>query len=389
MSRSPLFGRRIHIAGAIDKDAGLATAEAVDSARRLLQQLVPLLMSKGATFVLPVDAEPTRAADGKPICFDWLVWEAIASNLTRRPGSAHNPLAVAIQHHKSENQVPPQFQTLWDSLRNSDLVAIRNASFWNMGAKRMEVAAEWGDILLTIGGSDGVLFLANLYHGAGKPVIPLPDPLCAADNGSRKLFAMGQHPASAANFFRTGEHSGLPPDGWLNRLHSPRATPEQRAATLIDLLESLKKPTAFAVRLLNPKLPDYKVVDDFFTGVVKPVIEDELGYCLEVVDGKQHVEHPHIDQEIFAKLARARLVVADLTGERPNCFLETGIALGRQVSTIITCMDGGKTHFDLSTVSTHFWKKTGTLDARRREFREHVESVRDRPAIVPADPLIA
>ena len=140
---------------------------------------------------------------------------------------------------------------------------------------------------------------------------------------------------------------------------------------------------------MNPELPEYQVVDDFFSGVVKPVVEDELGYCLEVVDGKQHVEHPHIDQEIFAKLARARLVIADLTGERPNCFLEAGIALGRQVSSIITCIDGGKTHFDLSTVSTHFWKAAGTLDERRREFRAHVEAVRDRPAIVPADPLIS
>ena len=42
-----------------------------------------------------------------------------------------------------------------------------------MASKRMEAQARWGDILIAIGGGEGVLFLANLYHDAGKPVIPV------------------------------------------------------------------------------------------------------------------------------------------------------------------------------------------------------------------------
>ena len=37
----------------------------------------------------------------------------------------------------------------------------------------METQARYGDILVTLGGTEGVLYLANLYHGAGKPVVPL------------------------------------------------------------------------------------------------------------------------------------------------------------------------------------------------------------------------
>lgn len=388
MSRSPLFGRRIHIAGSVDKDPAVATADAVNNARELLKVLIPELLARGATFVIPVDDEKVHP-DGRQICFEWLVWEELAANLHRRPANAHNPLAIAIQHHKTEGQIPAKYQLLWDKLRGSDLVEIKNAWFWNMGAKRLELAAQWGDVLLTVGGADGVMFMADLYHQAGKPVIPLPDLLCAADTGSRRLFAMGLQPISATKLFRTRPGGAVGPDGWVNRLNSPRAVPKQRAETILKLLEEIEPPTAFAVRLLNDKHPDFLAVENYFQGVVKPVIEDELGYTLKVVDGKQKFEQSRIDQEIFARLAQCRLVVADLTGERPNCFLETGVAIGREVPLIISCRQGGNTYFDLTTVATHVWDESGTLDERRRKFREHVEAVRDRARLLPSQPLVS
>ena len=87
MPRSALFGRRIHITGSIVEDANIATAAEVTRAREFVKALVLDLLGKGATFVIPVDAEKNRA-DGQPICFDWLVWEAIHSNLARRPADA-------------------------------------------------------------------------------------------------------------------------------------------------------------------------------------------------------------------------------------------------------------------------------------------------------------
>jgi hypothetical protein len=75
---------------------------------------------------------------------------------------------------------------------------------------------------------------------------------------------------------------------------------------LIELLESLEPPRAFAVRMLNPALPEYAAVQDFFDVVVQPVIEGELGYRryrLVVVDGRQAYDHARIDEEIFAKAA--------------------------------------------------------------------------------------
>jgi hypothetical protein len=98
-----------------------------------------------ATFVIPVDAEKLRACDGRPICFDWLIWQTLEATLARRPAGAPNPLALAVQHHKNEEQIPAAFEALWENLRNSDLVQIENAAHWNMASKRMEAQARWGD----------------------------------------------------------------------------------------------------------------------------------------------------------------------------------------------------------------------------------------------------
>jgi len=386
MARSSLFGRRIHIAGSTDKDPAIATPGAIASARELLKVLVPDLVSRGATFVVPVDNEKVHE-DKRPICFDWLVWEALHKSLHLRPAGAHDPFAIAIQHQKSEDQVPEEYRPLWDSLRGSDRVEIKNAYFWNMGAKRLELASQWGDILLTIGGSDGVMFMADLYHQAGKPVIPLPDPLCAAGTGSLRLFGLGMNPTTASSLFLTT--SGPSSDSWVNRLNNLRGSPEERAKTILQLLESLQPPQAFAVRLLDDSHPEYKDVQDFFEGVVKPVVEGEMGFTLTVVDGRQRFDHARIDQDIFLKLRRSRLVIADLTGERPNCFLEAGFAIGRELQTIFTCRNGGNLHFDLKTVASHFWNTTDALDQRKRKFREHVEAVRERPVLVPTTPLVS
>lgn len=388
MSRSPLFGRRIHIAGSTDKDAAVATPENIQRARDLLDALIPELVARGVTFVVPVDKEKFHE-DGRPICFDWLVWEALDRSLYLRPSGAHDPFIIAVQHHKSENQVPDKYLPLWGRLRGSDRVEIKNAYFWNMGSKRLELAAQWGDILLTIGGADGVMFMADLYHQAGKPVIPLPDLLCAPDTGSRRLFGMGLNSDTAPKLFRTRPGTGPSPDGWVNRLNDLRSSAENRTKTILQLLESLQPPQAFAVRLLDDSRPEYKDVQDFFEGVVKPVVEGEMGFNLAVVDGRQAFEFARIDQDIFLKLRRSRLVIADLTGERPNCFLEAGFAIGRELQTIFTCKEGGNLHFDLKTVGSHFWNTTDTLDERKRKFREHIEAVRERPVLVPTTPLVS
>lgn len=143
------------------------------------------------------------------------------------------------------------------------------------------------------------------------------------------------------------------------------------------------------MRLLNPDLPDYADVQGFFDIVVQPVIEDELGYRLVVIDGRLPGDHSRIDQEIFARLHRSSVVVVDITGGRPNCFLELGYALGCGLQTMATAREGSRLPFDMTTFSGLHWKNSGPVEDRRRAFCEHWQEIRNRLSLVPPEPLIS
>lgn len=387
MTKSPVFGRRIHIAGSIPGDLRVAPTDDVRQARVLVEGLVRELLKRGATFVIPVDAEKLRPADQMPICFDWLVWKSIGANLHIRPRGAPNPLAIAVEHHKTEDQIPEEYAELWDNLRGSDLVQIENAAYWNMYAKRMEAQARWGDILIALGGAEGVLFLGNLYHEAGKPVVPLNAPISPPETGARRLFSLGLSSTQAQRLFRSVQQT---PHTWINRINFTSRTPvPERIGRVVDLLEDLARPRAFVVRLLNPAVPEFREVDEYFINVVQPVVEGELGYEMTVIDGHQPYEHSRIDQEIFAKLYRSRIILADITGMRPNCFLELGYALGRGLPTMLMGKDGVQHPFDLTTFAGLHWKASAPTEERRREFREHWDAIRNRPPLVSTEPLIS
>lgn len=388
MARSPLFGRRVHISGSVVNDLMIAPTADVEAARALIATLVKDLVRRGANFVIPVDAEPLRKVDGLPVCFDWLVWKTVKDNIIHRPQDVPGPFIVAVQHHKTEEQIPDEYLDLWDELRASDQVRIESAAYWNMNSKRMEAQARFGDVLIALGGDEGVLYLANLYHDAGKPIVPLNLALCAETKGARRLYAFGLASVQTRRLFQIANDGDA--HDWINRIGFPkRQSISDRASAVIDLLESLDRPKAFAVRLLNPAHEDYTTVQDFFDIVAKPVLEDELGYRLIVVDGRQAYEHPRIDQEIFAKLHRSSVVIADITGARPNCFLELGYALGRGLPTMVTAREGANLPFDITTFAGHHWKAQGSADDRRRAFREHWNAIRNRPTLVPTEPLIS
>jgi hypothetical protein len=100
---------------------------------------------------------------------------------------------------------------------------------------------------------------------------------------------------------------------WPNRIRFPdRQTTADRITDLIELLESLEPPRAFAVRKLKPALLEYAAVLDFFDVVAQPVIEGELGYRLFVVDGRQDYGLARIDDEVFGKPHRSSGVLADI-----------------------------------------------------------------------------
>ena len=389
MTVPALLGRRIQIAGSIATDPAVATADAVQCARMLVKELVVALIKDGALFVVPVDADHKRPADGLPICFDWLVLKTIDENLRWRPAEAardERPLLVAVQHHKNESQIPEEYRECWDQLKETDgLLVIENAGRWNMNSKRMDIQAAHGDILLTLGGDEGVLYLANLYHDTGKPVVPLNLPVTPEGRGSLRLWETALSSSETQRFFRTADGSSS--HHLLNRLNFVPSTPTDKQVNSIrQLLHNLRRPVAFAVRLLNRDHDDFKQVEDFFSGVVMPTAE-EFGYDLKVVDGSVS-EESIVNQEIFKSLYYSSLVVADVTGLRPNCFIELGFALRGGRPVMVCARKNTPLPFDIEPVPTHHWDPQLTLPRQQEEFRKYWNANINRRPIVQPDALV-
>ena len=73
-----------------------------------------------------------------------------------------------------------------------------------------------------------------------------------------------------------------------------------------------------------------------------------------------------IDSKVFEEIEKSGIIIADLSGERPNCYLEVGYALARQRKLILTAKKGVKIHFDISSYKINFW-------ANLKELRDMVD----------------
>jgi hypothetical protein len=123
--------------------------------------------------------------------------------------------------------------------------------------------------------------------------------------------------------------------------------------------------------------------------VVKPVV-DLLGYKLVIVDGRKSSEESIINLEIFTKLHRSHVVIADMTGERPNNFIELGYALGRGHRVMVTAEEGTHNPFDIEPVPARFWKpsSSASLTERKDALLEYWRANAGRRRIVEPDPLV-
>lgn len=94
--------------------------------------------------------------------------------------------------------------------------------------------------------------------------------------------------------------------------------------------------------------------------------------------------------EIISFIEEAELIVADLTHERPNCYLEVGYVLGvgKLTQLVLTARrdhdpespvhrpGGPRVHFDLAGFDILFWERE-RLDDFRRELEKRVARRRE------------
>jgi hypothetical protein len=379
-----ISGRRIHIAGSADPGTPAATLR---YGHELIEQLAARLAGEGARFVLAVGKEPLSSTpESQPIVFDWAVLSALHDSLRNGRAVARSDVGALVETlatHKTDGHVPSNRRELWKEIRNTNAVHLEFlAPGWTSGAIRRESQAQLGDVLVTLSGGEGVEHLARDYINHGKPVIALDLELGSStqdgSGGSVRLAAEALHDPRL--FVRVGaDHSA---QNLLDRISTRGGTAP--VTTVVDnilaLLKALEDPRAFYVRLLDETVPEYPTVEHFFRAVVDPVVT-ELGFRpLQMSRGKS--EHAWMDQAIFDSLHYSEAVVVDLTGVRPNCFMELGYALGNRQRTAVTAMEGTKVPFDPAAIERYVWNTTKTDAERQRELREYWLRTIDRPPLV-------
>ncbi len=129
-----------------------------------------------------------------------------------------------------------------------------------------------------------------------------------------------------------------------------------------------------------------QIGNDDLERVYERVIAPALRACgLDPKRVDRHNRGGLLYSEIVSFLEESDILVADLTNERPNCYLEVGYALGagRFSNLVLTAREdhnadsasyrpgGPKIHFDLAGYDILFWEPD-RLDAFRHELEKRV-----------------
>jgi len=114
------------------------------------------------------------------------------------------------------------------------------------------------------------------------------------------------------------------------------------------------------------------LLDSAYKGVIRPIAE-EFGYHVIRIDEIQ--DSRMITNQVIEYIAESELILADLTGDRPNCYYETGVAYALGKELILTIKKGERAHFDLSGYRFIEWKTEHEL---RLKLRERFNSIKHR-----------
>jgi hypothetical protein len=117
-----------------------------------------------------------------------------------------------------------------------------------------------------------------------------------------------------------------------------------------------------------------KALDSAYKGAIKPLIE-EFKYSPLRIDEIE--DSGSVTDQILNQIARSEIVLADLTGDRPNCYYEAGFAHALEKEMIFTILKGSKPHFDLADYRFIEWE---TEEDLRVELRKRFTAIQKRQA---------
>jgi len=385
---APLLGRRIQIAGS-------ASAQTdpwlIQYAHEIVGRLVPNILLAGGGIVASIGKEPRppgSGADSPSLTFDWTALAAAAECIRKGsllwPGNFGLPI-VLVSSEKSESEIPESRRPLYEFLLGSGKVRVESIMAGSRAAVFLrQRQAQFGDALVILGGGTGVEHSADLYMARRRPVLPLDLALGASRNDGTggALRLSKQSRAEPNRFLRFGPADVGTEGAALSSIgtRDGNVFSGEIAERISAILSKVARPNAFYVRLLRPDHAKFSVVESFFRDVVDPVVGEAGLSRIEM--GTDRTEHAFMNVAIFKSLHFSSLVIVDVTGERPNCFIELGYALGTPNRVLVTAEEGTNLPFDQGAIPCHFWKAGDPALDRQKVFSEFWEKNIDRPPIV-------
>lgn len=119
---------------------------------------------------------------------------------------------------------------------------------------------------------------------------------------------------------------------------------------------------------------DDKDLDSAYEGVIKPIIE-KYGYHALRINEIQ--DSGIITDQILKSIKSSKLILSELTGERPNCYYETGYAQALDKELILAIKKDEPVHFDLAGHRIIKWETEADL---RKKLDARFESIQLRCA---------
>ena len=351
MTTNWIEGKRVQIAGSgTDKSDFSKLGYAHSIVRCLTSEILEL----GGGFVITIGEEPIVKNGNLAKTFDWTVLETVdCQKRSRKWPQTQGAPVIAVGFENYEERIPAGRKALWNKLLLEGKVELHIIpSETTFGGVMRQTQSKFGELLLIIGGSIGVYHLAQLYQASKKTIIPLNFSLNNDENSASE--ALSKHVIKdCKDFFEyQPANEALTAYSCLS-LKNQTIDPEHFVSLLISFINHLPRPTVFYVRLLNNSLPEFSKVESYFRNVVDPVTR-KLGYRRFEMETDSSDE-PFMNVELFNKLHFSSLVIADLSGIRPNCFLELGYALGLGKKVVMTAIEGTKLPWDIETIHCHFW----------------------------------
>jgi hypothetical protein len=383
-----LLGRRVQVAGSASPNTDPSL---VRYAHEIVGQLVRRIVSLGGGIVASVGKEPRPAgasADAPSLIFDWSALEAIGESIKNNhvlwPSSFSLPI-VLVSSEKSEAEIPESRRPLYEFLLNSGKVRVESIMAGSRAAVFLrQRQAQFGDALVILGGGTGVEHSADLYMTRRKPVMPLDLAIGASrDDGTGGAMRLSKQSRAEPNrFIRFGPAEAGTEGAALSTIatRNSNVAAVDIADRITRLISKIARPDAFYVRLLKPDHPKFNAVESFFRDVVDPVVEEAGLSHIEI--GTNKAEHAFMNVAIFESLHFSSLAIVDVTGERPNCFIELGYALGNATRVLVTAGEGTNLAFDQNAIPCHFWRPGDPTPARKKALVEFWEKYINRPPIV-------